>query len=135
MIASKSIMQGITQKRIVHHGCSHTVTETCIIKKVRCLAHILHTACHNDISISAGDQLGCQIHTVQTGTAEYVNRSCRNLYRDSCVNCCLSCGVLSKSCLDNTAHIYLINLLRPYTGSLQSLFDHNGSQIRCGCCT
>ena len=118
MIATERIVKSITKERIIHLGCSHTITESCIIEKVRCLGHIFHTARNDDIRITAGDQLCCQIHTVKSGTAKHIDGGRRYLYGNTCIHCCLSCGILSETCLDYTSHIYFINLIRSDTGSL-----------------
>ena len=132
MIAAECIRQGIADQRIIHLSSAHSVTESCIVQKIRSHGHIFHTASYDDIRITGGNQLGSQVYTVHAGAAQYVDRSCRNLYRNPCVDCCLSCRVLAKTCLNDTAHIYFIYLLRFDSGSFQGFFDYNSAQIRCG---
>ena len=132
MIAAECIRQGIADQRIIHLSSAHSVTESCIVQKIRSHGHIFHTASYDDIRITGGNQLGSQVYTVHAGAAQYVDRSCRNLYRNPCVDGCLSCRILAKTCLNDTAHIYFIYLLRFDSGSFQGFFDYNSAQIRCG---
>ena len=125
MITAEGIRQGIADQRIIHLSGAHSVTESCIVQKIRSHGHIFHTASYDDIRITGGNQLGSQVYTVHAGAAQYVDRGCRNLYRNPCVDRCLSCRVLTKTCLNDTAHIYFIYLLRLHASSVQCLFDYD----------
>ena len=61
--------------------------------------------------------------------AENVDGDSGNFYRNACVDGSLSCGVLSETCLDNVAHIDLIDLLGLNACSLKSFLDRQSAQI------
>ena len=119
----------------IYHGCvTHTISVTSLRNCVRSHGHVLHTTCYYDVSVACHDHLCSLVHTVQTGTTYHVHGNCGNFNGKSCLDCSLTCYVLSLTCLDNTSHIYLVNCFGSNACSLQSLLDHDSAQLRCRSC-
>lgn len=117
-------------KSIVYHCINklavvHSVTKTSVHGCIRSHRHVLHTTCYNDVSIASLNHLSCHVNTVQTGTTNYVYCNSRCLDWKTSLQRCLTSYVLSKACLDNATHIYMIDLIGRNACSVQSLLDYD----------
>ena len=115
---------------IVYHGIHkftivHTVTKTSIHSCVRSHGHVLHTTGNNDISISCLNHLSCHIYTVQTGTTNNVYGNCCCLDWKTSTDGCLTSYVLTKTCLDYTSHVNMVNGILWHACSLKSLLNND----------
>ena len=126
-IPESIVYHGIYQSTIVH-----SVSETALHHSVRSHGHVLHTACYNDVGISCHDHLCSLIYAVQTGTAYNVHCYSGYFNGKTCLDGCLTGHVLSLTCLNNATHVYLVNLLRLNTCSVQRFLDNDCTQLRCG---
>ncbi len=68
---------------------------------------------------------------MQAGAAKHVDRDRGNFHRDSGIDCCLTGRVLSQTCLNDVAHVDLIDLIRADTGAIERLLDDNRAKSRC----
>ena len=71
---------------------------------VRRQAHVLHTACHDDVRVACHDGLGAADDRPKTGRADLVHRIGVRLLWHAAVNGGLPRGVLAESCLEHVAH-------------------------------
>ena len=131
MILVESIPQCVVYHGIHQSAIVHSITVTAIHHRIGSHGHVFHTACHYDIGIAGLDHLRRHVDTVQTGTAYYVNCYRRSLHRKPCLDGCLTRNVLSEACLNNTAHVNMINLICRNACSLQRFLDYDGTKYRC----
>ena len=132
VILIESVGQSIVYHGINHGRISHSVSVTSLRDRVRSHGHVLHAARDNHVSLACQDHLGSLVHAVQSGTAYHVHGHGRNLDRQTRLDGRLTRYVLSKSGLDNAAHIYLIHRILRDTGPLQRFFDNDPAQLNGG---
>ena len=134
MIVIECIPECIVYHGIYQNTIVHSVTVTSLRNRIWSHGHVLHTTCNHDVRIPCKDHLCCHVDTVQTGTAYNIDRNSGCLDGKSCLDGSLTCHILSKTCLNNTAHVHMIYFLRIYASSVQSLLDHDRAKYRCGSC-
>ena len=132
VVVVERIPKTVVDHDVDHVGVVHSVAETCLGQGIGSHGHVLHTACHDDVSVARFDHLCRHVDAVQTGTADDVHGDCGGGDRKAGLYGCLSCRVLSECCLKNITHVNMVYLLRSHARSLQSLFDHNRAEFDCG---
>ena len=85
----------------------------------------------NDVGVAQFDSLVGQMHGFQTTAAKLVDGHGTCLKRQSTVECCLACGILSGVCSQDLAHDDLVDLLRLEAGTLEQILDHGGTELGC----
>ncbi len=130
MIIIESVPESILNHGIHQGTVIHPVAVAGLRNRIGSHGHVFHAAGHYHIRISGHDHLSRLIHTVQTGTADYVHGHCRHLNGKSRLDGCLTGHILAQACLDDTAHVHLIYIFRLYTCPVQGFLDHDGPQLR-----
>ena len=126
------LYHSINKTALALRGPHHPVTVTSVGDRKRRHRHVLHTACNNNIGISCHYHLCCLIDAVKTRSAYYIGSNCRCFNRKTCLDRCLAGNVLTLSCLYNTSHVYMLNILGLDPGPLNCFLDYDGSQISYG---
>ena len=131
VVIVECIPQSVIYHGVDHGRIVHTVSVTSLHQSIRSCGHVLCTTSYYDVSIACKDHICCCVYSIQTRTANHVQGNCRNFYRKTSFQRHLTCYVLTKASLDNTSHVYVINLLRSNACSLQSLLDNYGTHLSC----
>ena len=125
----------------MHHGIYetilrrvHPISESCMRQQVRTIAHGFHAAGYYHIRIACQNHFCSHIHAIKTRSAYHVHSNCRAGNRKTCFDGSLPGRILSQTCLDDIAHIYMIHLLRLQPGTLHCFSDYCCSEIHCRDC-
>ena len=123
---------GRISETVAHHtvdqgAVAEPVTETCLLDKVRSLAHALHPSGDHDLCITAADQQGREIDGLQRRRADLVDGQRRDGGGQPGPQRRLAGRDLAHACGNDRPHDDLVHLSTVDPGAVEHLPDDGGT--------
>src|SRR5512147_828837 len=90
---------------------------------------MFHAACNNDIRLLRSNGLARKRYRLQPGTANFVDRESRDIFRETGTNRGLPRGVLSQAGLENISHDHFVDVISGYQSFSREFLDNGGSKV------
>src|SRR5690349_24767291 len=132
VVIFKRTPKSIVDHRIDQLTISESITFARSCQQVRRVAHRLHAARDDDLSVAELHSLRRHHHRFQTRATHLVHSHCGNCRRYSSLQCRLPRGILSQACLNHTSHDHFINVFRLHARALHALAHNDRAQLRRG---